>query len=332
MAYTKLERLTLFLRLWTVKGFIRALLFFTRKLKPLPQTTKPSFLRSYPVRPGLENRVFIPPNRKAGDALLPLYLDVHGGGWAIFDPETDDPFCSYFSRTFNVLVVSINYHKAPKNAFPGPVEDVAAIIKAVIDDPTLPIDKTRIAMGGFSAGGNLSLTVPQKPELKGLIKAAVAFYAPTDMVPSAEFKLQTRLTPDKPDVLEKIAAPFNWGYVGDEVDRKNPLLSPIYAAREDLPEYIYMIGAEEDMLCLEAKAFAEQVAGLPKDGVGSKAIDGVAADSGWDEGAVRWELVRGQPHSFTHFPKKGSAERERLNATFAVYKRVHAWLKAGPWA
>src|SRR6202044_3816553 len=145
----------------------------------------------YPCRPLLQNRVFIPKNLQDGE-LLPLYLDIHGGGFAVCDPQFDDEFCTIFSNRFNVLVVSVNYSKSPSVAFPVPTHDVAAIAQAIIEDSSLPIDKLRVAMGGFSAGGNLSLSAVQLPELQGKIKAVVPWYPVTDWVTKTEQKLKTR--------------------------------------------------------------------------------------------------------------------------------------------
>jgi acetyl esterase/lipase len=74
---------------------------------------------------------------------------------------------------FNLLVVSIEYDLAPLNRFPGPTNDVVAITQAVIQDESLPVDKSRVVLGGFSAGSNLSLSAAQMPGLKSKIKGVV---------------------------------------------------------------------------------------------------------------------------------------------------------------
>jgi acetyl esterase/lipase len=54
-----------------------------------------------------------------------------------------------------------------------PTYEIGAIAQAVINDDKLPIDKSRVAIGGFSTGGNLATSAAQLPLLRGKIKAAV---------------------------------------------------------------------------------------------------------------------------------------------------------------
>lgn len=148
-----------------------------------------------------------------------------------------------------MLVVSVNYQKAPLHSFPTPVYDVAAIVNAVLDDETLPIDKSKLVIGGFSAGGTLALSASQLPGLKGRIKASITFYLIVDWSVPPEGKLAMRPYKNGPkDHLAHSAPWFDWGYVSIGQNRRDPLLSPCYAKKENLPPWIYVIGAEWDML------------------------------------------------------------------------------------
>jgi hypothetical protein len=46
---------------------------------------QPTFTKVYPIQPSLRHRIFVPKQWKHGDALLPLYLDIHGGGFALLE-------------------------------------------------------------------------------------------------------------------------------------------------------------------------------------------------------------------------------------------------------
>jgi acetyl esterase/lipase len=104
--------------------------------------------------------------------LLPLYIDIHGG-FAFGKPAYDDEFCTFLSRKFSFLVISVQYSLSPLATFPRLVEDVIAVVEAILNDDSLPIDHSRVAIGGFSAGGNLALSASQSPSLQGKIKAAI---------------------------------------------------------------------------------------------------------------------------------------------------------------
>ena len=202
----------------------------------------PAYTKRYDVRPMLENRVFIPKSYQSG-MNLPLYIDVHGGGFAVGDPQIDDEFCHTFAEKYGFCVVSINYRKAPMYPFPTAVHDVAEVTKAVLADRELPIDLSKVVGGGFSAGGNLLLALCQVDGLHKTFKGIVLVYAVVDF--SFKHRGEYRTTKSgNPDMLRNMGAWFNWGYVNVGEDRANPLLSPIYASRDRLPSQIMFIGAE----------------------------------------------------------------------------------------
>jgi hypothetical protein len=50
---------------------------------------QPTFTKAYPVQSSLRHRFFFPKSYKSGDPPLPLYLDIHGGGFALFEVSCD---------------------------------------------------------------------------------------------------------------------------------------------------------------------------------------------------------------------------------------------------
>ena len=98
-------------------------------------------------------------------AVLPSLFTVHGGGFCIGHQRDDDEWNRAFADAHGVLVISLNYAKAPAAPFPTAPRDVEALLLAALADASLPIDRTtdgpttRTAIAGFSAGGNLALAV-----------------------------------------------------------------------------------------------------------------------------------------------------------------------------
>jgi len=83
-----LTRLICAAQLWSLKFLVTAVLSLSRTMKRGEvNAVKPTYTKRYQVRPMLENRVFIPKAWKAGTE-LPLYIDIHGGGFALDDPQT----------------------------------------------------------------------------------------------------------------------------------------------------------------------------------------------------------------------------------------------------
>ncbi|KAJ5951323.1 Alpha/beta hydrolase fold-3 [Penicillium vulpinum] len=273
--------------------------------------------------PTLETRIFYPRSyNPAQRQLLPLYLNIHGGGFVLCDATIDDSFCSAWANRTAMLVVSLNYRKAPLHPFPTATFDVAEVAKCVLADGSLPIDHSRIAIGGFSAGGNLALSASQFPGLRGLIKAAVIYYPIVDFGHPPNEKLDSRPYKDGPkDTLEKTSWWLDGGYVSVGQNRRDPLLSPVYAAKEELPPLIYMIGAQWDMLRLETQQMIHGLAGL-----GDKV--GVEQEEDFEVGRYKWTLARGCPHGFTHASpgrkKGGNSRRKKKEVAQGINEE---WLK-----
>ncbi|KFZ15254.1 hypothetical protein V502_05696 [Pseudogymnoascus sp. VKM F-4520 (FW-2644)] len=309
-----------FTKLLLTSGFLYrklAVLFGGRPLS----SGKPTLLKAYPSRPKLRHRVFFPKSYKAGES-LPLYIDVHGGGFAFGVPEHDDEFCHFFANQFNLIVISVNYSLAPRVVFPVPSQDVAVVVEAILADDTLPIDQSRVAIGGFSAGGNLALSASQFPALQGKIKAAIAWYAPVDWSVGYEYKCASRpyKTAGDVDGLASIAPIFNNVYLPTGTDQRDPLLSVLYADRKVLPQWIYSIGAEYDMLCDESRRMMAKLAGIEKLTEDEKEV------FERDGGKLRWTMVKDAKHSFTHWWLRPAKVAELRKPT-----AEKMFMEAGKW-
>ena len=88
---------------------------------------------------------------------LPGLVYIHGGGWTIGDLDTHDVLCRSLCLQAEVVVVSVDYRMGPEHKFPAAYEDtLAAFNWTVSHAESLGIDPQRLAIGGDSAGGNLS--------------------------------------------------------------------------------------------------------------------------------------------------------------------------------
>ena len=97
------------------------------------------------------------PHAAQTDTQLPGLVYLHGGGWTIGDLDTHDVLCRSLCLQANVVVVSVDYRMGPEHKFPAAYDDtVAAFNWTVANAKELGIDPARIAMGGDSAGGNLT--------------------------------------------------------------------------------------------------------------------------------------------------------------------------------
>jgi acetyl esterase/lipase len=83
----------------------------------------------------------------------PVLLHMHGGGFMMTGPQWM-PQLQGIATDCHCVVVSVDYRLAPETRYPGALEDNYAALKWVYANPAeLGIDRSRIAVGGESAGG-----------------------------------------------------------------------------------------------------------------------------------------------------------------------------------
>lgn len=94
---------------------------------------------------------------KEQDKTLPCLLYLHGGGFSMRASRHHlKLMCEYAIKT-PCKVVYIDYHLAPKYAYPYALEEAYEALKWVYEHSyELGVDRERIAVGGDSAGGGLA--------------------------------------------------------------------------------------------------------------------------------------------------------------------------------
>jgi acetyl esterase/lipase len=120
---------------------------------PLPAPAPQPVQRHIPGPPGApEVRLWIvdpAPSEKG----KPLLLHMHGGGFMMTDPWWM-PHIQGVATDCHCVVVSVDYRLAPETRYPGSLEDNYAALKWVhAHAAELGIDRSKIAVGGESAGG-----------------------------------------------------------------------------------------------------------------------------------------------------------------------------------
>jgi acetyl esterase len=189
----------------------------------------------------------------------PLLVYYHGGGWVIGDLDTHDSVCRFLAAFSGCRVLSIEYRLAPEHPFPAPVEDAAsAFAWAAEHVGELGADPNRIAVGGDSAGGNLSAAVSLLARDGGGARPAMQllFYPATDVVgdhPSrdtfAEGFLLTRADMDW----------FECRYLPDGAEAGDPRVSMMSTTDlSDLPP-AYVATAGFDPLRDEGEVYARRM-------------------------------------------------------------------------
>ncbi len=191
----------------------------------------------------------------------PLLVYLHGGGFVIGDLDTHDQVCRLLCRYAGVHVLSVAYRLAPEHRFPAAVDDARAALRwACANAKALGADPRRVAIGGDSAGGNLSTVVARLATLDGgpAPAAQLLLYPPTDRAgryPSLElFADGFFLTREQVDW-------YDGHYLGNTgTAPTDPLRSPLHAADLSGLAPALVVTAGFDPLRDEGEAYAAALA------------------------------------------------------------------------
>jgi acetyl esterase len=188
----------------------------------------------------------------------PLLIYYHGGGWVIGDLDTHDDICRKLARDAKCSVVAVDYRLAPEHPAPASHEDCIAATKWIFANTTsLGVDPNRIAIGGDSAGGNLSAVVSMHAGVKPVFQLLV--YPATDMrmgQSSHRENAQGYLLTE--DSMKWFIAHY---LQGDEKKKLDPLYSPLLSddalLKKSPPTLV--ITAEYDPLRDEGEEYAARL-------------------------------------------------------------------------
>ncbi len=280
---------------------------------------KPDKTVSYSARPMLRHRVFIPANHREGQKHA-VYLLIHGVGFIIGTPQMDDAQARFLADQHNYVVVAIGYRRAPEHRYPTAIFDAAAVIDAVLNDTTLPIDNKKVVLGGFSAGATIVLALAQLPELQGRIKALVPFQPLTDQSCQVRGTYREQMPWGGGDDMSKTRTLSDWAFPPAGQDLRDRLISPYHATRANIPQPVCIITGSADMLCQEEYLLAAKLAERKADSNFEKS---------WEQNGVKYWCATDMPHGFTHFwvVIKGEEWRaKQLRAQKEAWQEVTTWL------
>ncbi|KAI9789308.1 MAG: hypothetical protein M1833_002432 [Piccolia ochrophora] len=265
---------------------------------PVPRPPSPSFVRTIPSTvspiPGSIGLHFYTPHgftlgQRKGNQ-YPVVVNFHGGGFTLGSGTDDARWAHAVTTKTRAVVVSVDYRLAPQYPFPTAVDDgVDAILYLASHAAELGIDPSRMALSGFSSGGNLAFTVPLKlsqhlrDENDGgepqrldtatsslarrtgcQIVALVAWYPSTDYTRTRAERRATNIRPDQ-DLPHYLTDLFDSSYLfGPDFDSSDPYLSPAVAPTKllmSLPDQIFIYTAEFDQLRAETQEFSRRLEG-----------------------------------------------------------------------
>ena len=235
-------------------------------------------------------------SKKSGRT-YPVVVNFHGGGFTLGDATDDARFARFVLEICDAVFISVDYRLAPEYPFPTPVDDgTDAILWVIRQAKELRINPLKIATSGFSAGGNLAITVlirlatlPSSisvPEHR--IVAMTPWYPLTDYTLSRDERRKVAVRVDQ-TLSPTLTNLFDASYLYPaDLDLAEPSLSPAKASDEllerSMPKHVIFYTCEWDMLLQEGERFASR---LEKDPINKK---------------VHYQMIPGVPHAWDKMP------------------------------
>ena len=178
----------------------------------------------------------------------------HGGGWLTGDIEGFEHVCRALANAAGHVVVSVEYRLAPEHPYPAARDDALAAVDWALGHGArqLGYDPARVIAGGDSAGGTLAAVAARHHADR--VAGQMLAYPAVDAAMGTESYLTAAgaeiggLTP------ESMAASFD-AYLGPDVDRTDPDISPLRAPLDGMPPAFVAV-AEHDVLRDDGLAYA----------------------------------------------------------------------------
>jgi acetyl esterase len=212
--------------------------------------------RSLPGPAGaIRVRIYTP----KGSGPFPVLVYFHGGGFVLCSLDSHDGICRSLANAGEAVVVSVDYRLAPEHGFPAAPDDCYAATRWVAQHAALlGGDPSRIAVGGDSAGGNLSAVVSLMARDRGdpALRFQLLIYPVTD----CDFGTASYRENAEGYFLTTDMMKWFWRqYLADPAEAAEAYASPLRARNlRDLPPAL-CITAQYDPLRDEGEAYARRL-------------------------------------------------------------------------
>ena len=174
-----------------------------------------------------------------------VLLFFHGGGYCSGSIVSHRRMVTEAGRAARMRTLAVRYRLAPEHPSPAAHEDAMTAWRFLRGHGIAARD---IAVGGDSAGGNLTITLINRLRAAGEEQPACAWLASpwTDLTMSgASLEAKDHVDPliHKP-YLEELAG----AYAPPPFRRKDPLISPLFADLTGFPPTLIQVGSSEALL------------------------------------------------------------------------------------
>ena len=173
-----------------------------------------------------------------------VFLYVHGGAYVFGGGAASVPEAAVIAAFAGIPSVAVDYRMPPDDPFPAAVDDVIAVYRELLKDHAAG----RIAIGGTSAGGGLSLAAIHRMKALDLpVPGAVYLGTPWADLTDASDSLHTLEGIDRILVTYDGMLAAAAKLYADGNALTDPLISPVYGDFTGFPP-TYLVTGTRDML------------------------------------------------------------------------------------
>ena len=191
-----------------------------------------------------------------------VLLHCHAGGSVVFSMHTDRKAAGHLAAAAGVRALVLDFRRSPENKYPAQHDDVEAAYRWLLARGYRP---EKIAIGGHSIGGNLTVGVAVRLRDKGAPLPA----AMLAISPFFDFELKNPTIDDNAESDKLLSRPLleffrDCWLGGTGVGYDDPGVNPLYADLAGLPPVSVYYG-EHELLAGEAIEFAQSAKGAALD-------------------------------------------------------------------
>ncbi len=207
---------------------------------------------------------------------LPVFVYYHGGGFFGGSADIVEQMCKLLVQNLDCLVFNVEYRLCPENHYPQPLDDCFYATRYAYEHAhEYGGDKTKFAVSGDSAGGNLAAAVTLRDREEGtkMVKARVLYYPAVNVSGNkTEFYHGVDLSKyhrskKSGKILDAMLNMMGAGgdpasnmledvYLQGHLEPEHIYASPLLDDQHDIPPTLLMFG-EHDFLVFEDFAYAK---------------------------------------------------------------------------
>jgi acetyl esterase/lipase len=200
---------------------------------------------------------------QGAEAQLPVVLYMHGGGWILGSALSHGRLAGELAVAADAAVAFIDYALAPEARYPVQIEQCYAVARWVTEHgESHGLDRSRIAVAGDSAGGNMATVLCIMAKQRGDVNFVQQsmYYPMTDALTNEESE-SYRLFKDGPYGTAKTMEWFWNTYLPEPDLRAERTVSPLRATLDELkglPPALVIVD-ENDILRDQGEAYASKL-------------------------------------------------------------------------